>query len=234
MPDGVVAIVDDDEAIRMSTASLLTRAGFGVKLFESGDDFLRDPAPEQFSCIVLDIRMPGSNGLAVLRALRDRGDSVPVLVVTGHGDIGLAVQAMRLGAEDFIEKNQAAVQLVAAIERAMGRVLAAVDRRIVQSDAAALVDTLTERQRQVLQGILRGLQNKLIAYELGLSIRTIEAYRSQLLTRLGVRSTAEAVRLAIAAGLGDGTPAPAFFARAPARQPDRARAASISDNARDR
>jgi len=234
MPDGVIAIVDDDEAILMSTASLLTRAGFGVKLFESGDDFLRDPAPEQFSCIVLDIQMPGSNGLAVLRALRDRGESPPVLVVTGHGDIGVAVQAMRLGAEDFIEKHQSAFQLVAAIERAIARVLAAAGRGVVQSDAAVLVDTLTERQRQVLQGILRGLQNKLIAYELGLSIRTIEAYRSQLLTRLGVRSTAEAVRLAIAAGLADGTPAPAFFAPAPARRPDRARAASTSRPARDR
>jgi len=203
MPAGLIAIIDDDEALRLSTATLLTRAGYDVKLFESGDDFLRSRFSQPFSCILLDVQMPGRDGLAVLRLLADRGESAPVVVVTGHGDIAVAVEAMKLGAQNFVEKPVPPQDLMAAIERATSRDFATDGARTLRSNAAALVAALSERQRQVLLGILRGMQNKIIAFELGLSIRTIEAYRSQLLAKLGVRGTAEAVRLALTAGLLD-------------------------------
>jgi two-component system response regulator FixJ len=203
MRSGKIAIVDDDEAVRLSTSALLDRAGHEVALFESGDDFLHRVAMEEISCILLDMQMPGRDGVAVLRELRDRGQAPPVVVITGHGDIGVAVEAMKLGAFDFMEKPYAPEELLGAIETAQQSRLKTRDAHAVSQEAVALVETLSQRQRQVLQGILRGNQNKIIAFELGLSIRTIEAYRAQLLEKLGVRGTAEAVRLALAAGLGE-------------------------------
>ena len=195
-----VAIVDDDDGVRRSLASLLARAGFEVSPFESGDRFLSAPESGHVSCVVLDLQMPGRDGLAVLRALADRKTSPPVLVMTAHGGIAAAVKAMKLGAVDFLEKPYPAESFLEAIGRALAsgprRREAAIDR-----DAAARIAALPQRQAQVLRGILKGQPNKIIAYELGLSIRTVEAYRAQLLDRLGVRGTAAAVRLAIAAGM---------------------------------
>ena len=200
MVNGVVAIVDDDEAVRSSTASLLTRAGFAVKVFENGDDFLSTELFEPVTCILLDMRMPGSNGLAVMRALDARGESPAVIVITGHGEVSLAVEAMKLGAYDFLEKPYEAEALLARIEDARKSRANAHVGGGVKAKAAALVADLSGRQREVLQGVVRGLQNKVIAFELALSVRTVEAYRAQLLHRLGCRGTADAVRLAIAAG----------------------------------
>lgn len=196
-----VAIVDDDEVVRQSVAGLLTRTGFDVTEFESGDTFLSTPDSERFSCVLLDLQMPGSDGLAVLRALADRGESPPVLVITGHGGIAAAVDAMKLGALDFLEKPYAPDGLLAAVRKALKTDSEGKDARALRDEAAARLDSLSQRQVQVLRGILNGQPNKIIAYELGLSIRTVEAYRAQLLERLGVRGTAEAVRLAIAAGM---------------------------------
>lgn len=193
-----IAIVDDDEAIRLSTSSVLTRAGFDVKVFKSGDDFLAASGSESFSCILLDLQMPGSDGFAVLRALAARGESPPVVVITAHGDIAVAVGAIQLGARDFVEKPYAPEALLETIRKALESRLAQEGARTAASNAVA---ALTARQRQVLQGILRGLPNKIIAWELRLSIRTVEAYRSQMMERIGARGTADAVRIAIAAGL---------------------------------
>lgn len=201
MPYSLIAIVDDDEAVRLSTCSLLKQRGFKVTPFESGDAFLAGKTPDSFACILLDMRMPGSDGLAVLLALRDRGASSPVIVITGHGEISEAVQAMNLGAQDFIEKPYEPAGLLAAIELALTSRLRTREAMALSTGAKALVGGLSQRQRQVLQGIVRGQPSKLIAYELGISIRTVEAYRAQLLAKLGVRGTTEAVRLAIAAGL---------------------------------
>ena len=203
MSRDIIAVVDDDEAVRLSTCQVLELSGFRVRLFRSGDDFIASGTTGSISCILLDLHMPGSDGLAVLRVLRDRGGSPPVLVITAHGDLGVAVQAMRLGAHDFIEKPYGAADLVASIESALESCAQAQDERALRRQATALVETLTRRQRQILHGIFQGMPNKIIAFELGLSIRTVEAYRSQLLAKLGVGSTAEAVRLAIAAGIGD-------------------------------
>jgi two-component system, LuxR family, response regulator FixJ len=196
----VVAVVDDDDVVRRSTAMLLERAGYRVRAFESGDAFLAAQLPGDSDCILLDMRMPGTNGLGVLKALGSREAMPPVLVVTGHGAVPEAVEAMKLGAADFLEKPYPAQALLRAIDHAMA------GRRQQQAgtadpDAAAKLGTLSQRQMQVLRGILKGQPNKIIAYELALSVRTVEAYRAQLLEKLGVRGTADAVRLAVAAGM---------------------------------
>ncbi len=169
--------------------------------FASGDEFLRARLPDQLVCILLDMSMPGKNGLDVMRAIGEHDNRPAVLVLTGHGDIPMAVEAMKLGALDFLEKPYVPTTLLAAVDSAsechqQSRASLAGNR-----EAAALVEALSERQREVLAGIVKGRPNKLIAYDLGLSIRTIEAYRAQLLGKLGVRSTAEAVRIALAANL---------------------------------
>ena len=204
MTRNCIAVVDDDEAVRLSTADLLQRLGFDVKLFKSGDAFLESASLEDISCILLDLQMPGRDGLAVLRALAQRGDSPPSLVLTAHGGIPAAVEAIKLGAHDFMEKPYDVDVLMAKIDEALHQPAGLKGGGSPDAEAAALVAGLSGRQRQVLDGIVRGLQNKIIAYELGLSIRTVEAYRAQLLDRLGARGTADAVRVAIAAGFMNG------------------------------
>jgi two-component system, LuxR family, response regulator FixJ len=199
----IIAIVDDDDAVRRSAAELLKGAGYEVGSYTGGAEFLASDLPGRLSCIMLDMRMPGMDGLAVMRALEERGDRLPILVVTGHGDVSTAVAAMRLGAADFLEKPYPEAVLLAAIARACAAPVMQ-DGQMVDPEAQRKIAALSERQRQVLLGILKGRPNKVIAHELGLSIRTVEAYRAQLLARLGVRGTAEAVRLALAAGLDGG------------------------------
>jgi two-component system response regulator FixJ len=198
-----IAVVDDDEAVRLSTAHLLERLGFEVRLFKSGDVFLDSGSLAGIDCILLDLQMPGRDGLAVLRELAARGESPAALVLTAHGGIPAAVEAIKLGAHDFMEKPCDVEVLLRKIEAATQR---PADKRGMpgpNEEAAALVAALSGRQREVLRGVVRGLQNKIIAHELGLSIRTVEAYRAQLLERLGARGTADAVRTAIAAGFVD-------------------------------
>jgi two-component system response regulator FixJ len=198
-----IAIVDDDDAVRLSTASLVQRAGHRVCTFPSGDAFLAG-LPEDLDCVLLDMRMPGRSGLDVLQVLSASDDAPSVLVVTGHGDIALAVEAMRLGAADFLEKPYVPEVLLAGIAYACELRARPRASQAARREAAARLATLSERQRQVLQGIVKGKANKIIAYELALSIRTVEAYRAQMLIKLGVRSTAEAVRIALAGGLDAG------------------------------
>jgi two-component system response regulator FixJ len=199
----VIAIVDDDDMVRRSTAALLERAGYSVRAFESGDAFLAAQLSGESDCVLLDMRMPGTDGLDVLKALGAREAMPQVLVLTAHGAVAEAVEAMKLGAADFLEKPYPAEALLGAIGRALE---SRTTGKAATADASAVakVGLLSQRQKQVLGGILKGQPNKIIAYELGLSIRTVEAYRAQLLEKLGVRGTAEAVRLAIAAGMLEG------------------------------
>ena len=197
----VVAIVDDDEAVRQSTSRMLQRIGYIVETYPSGDDFLAAELPANIGCVLLDIRMPGTDGLGVMRALRERGTPFSIIVLTGHGDIALAVEAMKLGASDFLEKPYHPDSLRQAIEHCISMFAHSAEKAQAESDARKRIAALTDRQRDVLRGILRGKQSKIIAYELDLSTRTVEAYRAQLLARLGVRGTADAVRMALAAGL---------------------------------
>jgi two-component system, LuxR family, response regulator FixJ len=200
----VVAIVDDDDAVRQATAALLQRAGHKVDSYTGGAEFLASDLPPDLGCILLDMRMPGVDGLAVMRALKERDERHPILVLTGHGDVPMVVEAMRLGAVDFLEKPYEPNVLLETIARARNMPVPGPGGRPINKAAQEKVAALSARQRDVLRGILKGQQNKIIAWELGLSIRTVEAYRAQLLTKLGARGTAEAVRLAIAAGVADG------------------------------
>jgi two-component system response regulator FixJ len=198
-----VVIVDDDPAVRDSTARVLKRAGHAVREFESGNALVEAGVPAGTDIILLDIMMPGLNGLETLRVLETR-DLPPVVVLTGHGDIALAVEAMKLGAVDFLEKPyplQNLLELVSTAERIAASTTEADPRR---DEAVAKVAQLTGRQREVLKGIALGEPNKVTAHRLGLSVRTTEAYRGQLFGRLGVRGMAEAVRIALLAGLLDG------------------------------
>ena len=196
-----VAIVDNDEVARQSVASLLSPTGLYVKLFESGDQFLSTPDSAGFSCVLLALQIPGHEGFVVLRARADRGESPPALLVAARGGIAAAVDAMKFGAVDFLEKPYVPGDLLAAVRKALTGDLEGEDARARREAAAARLEGLSQRQMQVLRGILSGHSSRIIAYGLGISTRTVEAYRGQLLERLGVRSIAEAVRLAIAAGM---------------------------------
>jgi len=195
----LVHLVDDDEAIRRSVGFMLKTSGFHVRTYESGDDLLKSASNLEAGCILLDIRMPGMDGLELQAALRDKGIGLPVIIMTGHGDVTLAVQAMKAGAVDFIEKPFEKAVLLSAIDHGLERLkrsAASVDRA---DEAAVRLQVLTPREREVLDGLAKGLPNKTIAYDLGISPRTVEIHRANLMSKLGVKSLSEALRIAFAA-----------------------------------
>ena len=197
-----VHLVDDDDAIRRSVGFMLRTSGFAVESHSSGVHLLKQKELAQ-GCILLDIRMPEMNGLEVQRALLERGVTLPVVVMTGHGDISIAVQAMKAGAVEFIEKPFEKAVLLAAVEEGFAR-LDRSDRKLVRAEEAAVrLQVLTLREREVLEGLAKGFPNKTIAYDLGISPRTVEIHRANLMTKLGVSSLSEALRIAFSAGLGD-------------------------------
>jgi len=197
----IVAIIEDDDGARKSTAWLLEGEGYRTLSFVSGDAFLESRLPEGLCCALLDLRMPGRSGLEVLRELKRREAMLPVVVLSGHADLATAVAAMKLDAIDVIQKPYPPELLLQAIEGAQALRQQWRANRAADRDAVARIEGLSERLRQVLTGIVRGQANKVIAWELGLSVRTVEAYRAQLFQKLRVRKTAEAVRIAVAAGL---------------------------------
>lgn len=198
----LVHLVDDEAAIRKSAGFMLKTAGFRVESYESGVELLKVHRELEPGCILLDIRMPGMDGLDVQQALRERGVTFPVVVMTGHGDISLAVRAMKGGAVDFIEKPFEKAVLLGALEEAFARVERAERAEQHRRDAEVLLAALTPREREVLEGLAEGLPNKGIAYDLGISPRTVEIHRANLMDKLGVRSLSEALRIAFAAGVG--------------------------------
>lgn len=197
-----VHLVDDDEAVRRSGSFMLRTSGYIVKTYASGVELLakaRELAP---GCILLDIRMPEMDGLEVQRILKERGVLFPVVIITGHGDVNLAVQAMKAGAVDFIEKPFEKDVLIGAIEEGFARIDQAGRRHARADEARVRLEALTPREHDVLEGLVRGHPNKTIAYDLGISPRTVEIHRANLMGKLGVPSLSEALRLAFAAGLG--------------------------------
>ena len=195
----LVHLVDDDEAIRRSAGFMLKTSGFQVRAYVSGVELLKSAGSLEKGCILLDIRMPGMDGLQVQEKLHATGVALPVVIMTGHGDVALAVQAMKAGAVDFIEKPFEKAVLLAALEegfRRLDRAEATGDR---VRDAATRLQALTPREREVLDGLARGLPNKTVAYELGISARTVEIHRANVMTKLGARSFSEALRIAFAA-----------------------------------
>lgn len=195
----LVHLVDDDEAIRRSAGFMLKTSGFQVKSYESGVELLKGAASLEPGCILLDIRMPGMDGIEVQRKLQDTGVSLPVIIMTGHGDVTLAVQAMKAGAVDFIEKPFEKAALLAALHEGFDRLKQGEVSKERMRDAAIRIQALTGREREVLDGLAQGLPNKTIAYDLGISPRTVEIHRANLMTKLGVRSLSEALRIAFAA-----------------------------------
>ena len=198
----LVHLVDDEAAIRRSAGFMLKTSGYRVKSYESGVELMKNPGELDQGCILLDIRMPGMDGLEVQQALRDRGVALPVIIMTGHGDVTLAVRAMKAGAMDFIEKPFEKATLLSAIEQGMRRLREAETGRDVAQEALVRLQVLTPRERDVLDGLARGLPNKTIAYDLRISPRTVEIHRSNMMTKLGVRSLSEALRIAFAAERG--------------------------------
>lgn len=195
----VVHLVDDDGAIRRSVGLMLKTSGYRVKSYESGVDLLKDHRDLVDGCILLDIRMPGMDGLQVQQALRERGVVAPVIIMTGHGDVSLAVRAMKAGAIDFIEKPFEKATLLGAIRQGLARLREVETGRLLAGEARVLLQALTPREREVLEGLAKGLPNKTIAYDLGISPRTVEIHRAHLMAKLRVRSLSEALRIAFAA-----------------------------------
>jgi two-component system response regulator FixJ len=197
----VVHVIDDDESVRHALAFLLATSGMAVRVHESGDAFLKSTDDLQGGCILTDIRMPGIDGLALQRRLTELGIKLPVIVMTGHADVPLAVEAMKSGAVDFIEKPFDEETLLMAIRSALDR-YHELDHR--ESEAAQIilkVNALSVRERQVLDGLIGGRPNKTIAYDLEISPRTVEIHRANVMTKMGAGSLSELVRMALLAGL---------------------------------
>ena len=195
----LVHLVDDDGAIRRSVGFMLMTSGYQVKSYESGAELLKNRGELDEGCILLDIRMPGMDGLEVQQALKEKGVVLPVIIMTGHGDVALAVRAMKAGAIDFIEKPFEKAALFDAIEQGVNRLRDVDTGRDLAREAAVRLQALTPRERDVLNGLVRGLPNKTIAYDLGISPRTVEIHRANLMTKLNVRSLSEVLRIAFAA-----------------------------------
>ena len=198
----VVHVIDDDETIRKAVGFTLRTAGFAVGTYGSGVDFLKIADEAERGSIVLDMHMPDMNGLQVQAALTQMDISMPVVMLTGNGDIALAVQAMKAGAVDFLAKPIERALLLDAIDRAFARIDTAEGRALEEAEACRQVDLLTPRERDVLEGLAQGLPNKTIAYDLGISSRTVEVHRASIMSKLGVRTLAETLRIAFAAGMG--------------------------------
>jgi len=197
---GNVYVIDDDEAMRDSLEFLLSSADFSVRLFESGHHFLDALSGIDFGCVVSDVRMPGIDGIELLKRLKAGRGTLPVVIMTGHGDVPLAVEAMKLGAVDFLEKPFEDDRLIGMIEMALKRAeLGARDEAMTQ-DIAARLASLSPRERQVMDGLTAGLSNKLIARDYNISPRTIEVYRANVMTKMQAGSLSELVRLAMRAG----------------------------------
>jgi two-component system response regulator FixJ len=197
---GKVYVIDDDEAMRDSLDFLLGSANFDVTLFESANRFLETLSSTDFGCVVSDIRMPGIDGIELLKRLKASRSAFPVLIMTGHGDVPLAVEAMKLGASDFLEKPFEDDRLVGMIDAALRQAESGARSEAVTLDIAARIESLSPRERQVMDGLIAGLSNKLIAKEYDISPRTIEVYRANVMTKMQAGSLSELVRLAMRAG----------------------------------
>jgi two-component system response regulator FixJ len=197
--DALVHLIDDDDAVRGSLAFVLDSAGFGARTYASAEDFLAVQRDLVAGCIVTDIRMPAMNGLELVQELRRRGSTLPVIVITGHGDVPLAVEAMKAGVADFLEKPFDDELLLTAVRSAMNS-----DARGDQEDRErerfhAMLETLSPRETEVLRGVVAGRSNKVVARDLGISPRTVEVYRANVMTKTNAGSLSDLVRIAILA-----------------------------------
>jgi two-component system response regulator FixJ len=199
--DGIVHVIDDDDALRESLAFLLKSAKVPAATYESADAFLARLADVQGGCVVTDVRMPGMSGIDLLKRLRELNNPIPVIVITGHADVPLAVEAMKHGAADFLEKPFDDDLLLGAVKAALADQAVDSERQALCSQIAQRLAQLSARERQVLDGLVAGHPNKTIAYDLGISPRTIEIYRANVMTKMEAGSLSELVRMALTAGV---------------------------------
>jgi two-component system response regulator FixJ len=193
----LVHVIDDDEAVRESLSFLLATSGFEVRTYESAKSFLEGPVESIDGCIITDVRMPEITGLDLLRRLSGRARQAPVIVITGHGDIQLAVEAMKLGAVDFLEKPFDDERVLEAVRAALVRHRVESERSHALGEIGERLESLSQRERQVLDGLVAGLPNKTIAHNLGISPRTVEVYRAHVMTKMQAGSLSELVRMAL-------------------------------------
>lgn len=198
---GIVYVIDDDDAMRDSLNFLLDSSGYSVTLFDDAQRFMDALPGLAFGCVVSDVRMPGIDGIELLKRMKAQHSPFPILIMTGHGDVPLAVEAMKLGAVDFLEKPFEDDRLIAMIETAIRQAEPVAKSEAIAQDVAARVASLSPRERQVMEGLVAGLSNKLIARDYDISPRTIEVYRANVMTKMQAGSLSELVRLAMRAGM---------------------------------
>jgi two-component system, LuxR family, response regulator FixJ len=199
--DAVVHVIDDDDAVRQSLMFLLKTAGYDARTYESASTFLDQLPQLKTGCIVTDVRMPGMSGLDLLRRLKELQIAAPVIIITGHGDVPLAVEAMKSGASDFLEKPFDDEAFLAAVDVALRRQGTSAKREADRAGISDKLASLSNRERQVLEGLVAGLPNKTIAYDHGISPRTVEIYRANVMQKMQAASLSDLVRMALIAGV---------------------------------
>ena len=197
----VVHVIDDDDAARVSLEFLLKTSDIKVYAYDSAESFLKVLPHAEPGCVITDIRMPGISGLDLMSRMKHLGVNVPVIVITGHGDVPLAVEAMKLGAMDFLEKPFDDEVLLSALGAALNRHQQDGGREAERIQITDRLATLSKREREVLDGLVQGHPNKIIGYDLGISARTVEIYRANVMTKMGASSLSDLVRMALVAGL---------------------------------
>ena len=200
-PEAVIYVVDDDEAVRQSLEFLLKTAGMKVRGFDSAKSFLAALPEIGSGCLITDVRMPEITGIDLLRKVKESGIDIPVIVITGHGDIALAVEAMKIGAVDFLEKPFDDDTLLDAVRASLTRTADTAQRNAELTEIHDKLAALSNRERQVLEGLVAGKANKVIAFDLGISPRTVEIYRANLMTKMTANSLSDLVRMAMTAGI---------------------------------
>jgi len=201
MADAMIYVIDDDDAVRQSLEFLLSTAGFKARGFDSARAFLDALGEIDSGCVITDVRMPEITGIDLLKKVKEAKPGLPVIVITGHGDVALAVEAMKIGAIDFLEKPFDDDGLIASVKAALSN---AADSGKRQAELGAIKEklaALSNRERQVLDGLVAGHPNKTIAFDLGISPRTVEIYRANLMTKMGANSLSDLVRMAMLADI---------------------------------
>ena len=200
-PEPVVCVIDDDDAARQSLEFLLKTAGVGVRTFESAKQFLQAMPETTSGCIVTDVRMPEMSGIDLLREVKRLNVPLPVIVITGHGDVALAVEAMKIGAIDFLEKPFNDDLLLTSVRTALQKDALTARHKAEVAEVQKKLASLSARERQVLEGLVAGKANKVIAFDLSISPRTVEIYRANVMTKMAANSLSDLVRSAITAGI---------------------------------
>jgi two-component system response regulator FixJ len=199
--EAIIYVIDDDEAVRQSLEFLLKTAGIAVRGFESAKAFIEMLPQVNSGCVITDVRMPEITGIDLLKKVKEAKPDLPVIVITGHGDISLAVEAMKIGAVDFLEKPFDDDHLLAAVRGALDREADLAQRKAEMNEIQDKLAALSNRERQVLEGLVAGKPNKTIAFDLGISPRTVEIYRANLMTKMAANSLSDLVRMAMVAGI---------------------------------